>query len=213
MKTIDDNLLNGKYGYVYTDRKIDVLANKGLLYINRSLIDNDTNRAAQYNNTVDIMRAIYLGRLGGPNNYSSDNIFFDSHHVSSVSMQPISAATNNYTKGMSNATKAIWDHVNNYHQPAVVVVDSNKQDGNTTRASYIEPTLHQLVIRGIYEESSGGTRRFYVYDPAIYRDRIYSESDLRKLIALPYNTPAWIERYGNQKVGYEPAYILTVQGD
>jgi hypothetical protein len=41
----------------------------------------------------------------------------------------------------------------------------------------------------------------------------YNESDLRKLIALPTNTPAWVQKYGNQKVGSEPAYILTVQGD
>jgi hypothetical protein len=129
-------------------------------------------------------------------------------------MQPISAASNGATKGLSNATKAIWDHVNNYHQPVVVVVDSNKQAYDQALSSSIEPTLHYVVIKGISDNTSG-TRYFTVYDPALaYTEGVtFTESNLRKLIALPHNTPVWVEKYGNQKVGYDPAYILTVQGD
>jgi hypothetical protein len=214
MKTIDDNLLNGKYGYVYEDRKIDVLGNKGLLYIKNGITDTAANRASQYNNTVDILKGVYTGKLGDPKNSSSDNIFLDSHHVSSVSMQPISAVSLGSTAKLSEATKAIWNHINNYHQPVVVVVDSNKQIGNSVKTSTVEPTLHYIVIKGIYEDSSGGTRHFLIHDPSYFMtDYEYNEVALRQLIALPYNTPAWVYNYGYQTVGAEPAYILTVQGD
>jgi hypothetical protein len=70
------------------------------------------------------------------------------------------------------------------------------------------------VIRGIYEDSSGGIKHFYAHDPYTYiNDLQYSEQDLRKLIALPDNTPEWVQKYRDQRVGSDPAYILTVQGD
>jgi hypothetical protein len=159
-------------------------------------------------------KAVYMGKLGNPNYFYSDYIFMDNHHVTSVSMRPVSAMSLGSTTKLSEATKAIWDHINSYHQPVVVVVDSNKQAGNTTRTSNAVPTLHYIVIKGIVEETSGGTRYFYVHDPDTFlNDLKYNESDLRKLMALPYNTPAWVYNYGYKKAGTDPAYILTVQGD
>jgi hypothetical protein len=213
-KGIDSNLLSGNYRYAYSSAStIDIVRNQGLLYISGSSSDDNPERERQYNITVDIMRAVYMGKLGDPRYSYSDYLFVDNNHVSSVSMRPISAASNGGTVNISEATKAIWDHIKNYHQPVVVVVDSKKQAGNTAKTSNAVPTLHYIVIRGISEESAGGIRRFWIHDPGAYSDVSYSESDLRKLMALPYNTPAWVYNYGYQKVGSDPAYILTVQGD
>jgi hypothetical protein len=213
MRDIDKNLLNGNYGYVYNDRKVDVLANKGLLYLDSRAMDNDAAWTYQYNNTVDILKAVYMGKLGGPEIYFSDYISMDNHHVSSISMRPVSAALKGGSANISDATKAVWDHINNYEQPVVVVVDSNKQAYEQVISSTIKPTLHYIVIKGIYNDALGA-RYFYVYDPDTFLNNLnYSESDLRKLMALPGNTDAWVQKYGNYKVGGEPAYILTVQGD
>jgi hypothetical protein len=211
MKKIDGYLLNGRYGS--TIKRVDVLANQGLLYVDSSLSDNATNWSSQYNTTVGILEGVYTGKLGGIQS-QADAVHLDNRHVTGVSMRPISASLKSGSKEISDATKAIWNHIKDYRQPVVVVVDSNKQVGNIVRMSSNIPTLHYIVIRGISEDSSGGTRYFYAYDPFIYiNDLKYSESDLRKLIALPDNTLAWVYKYGNQKVGSDPAYILTVQGD
>jgi hypothetical protein len=213
MREIDNNLLKGNYGYVYNNRKVDVLANQGLLYIMSGAMDNDIDWGIQYNTTVDILQGVYTGKLGDPKYSFSDYIPMDNHHVSGVSMRPVSATLKSGTANISDATKAIWDHINNYHQPVVAVVDSNKQVFDQVVTSTMKPTLHYIVIRGIYNNASG-TRYFYVYDPYVYmRDLKYSESDLRKLIAMPANASAWVYKYGNYKVGSDPAYVLTVQGD
>jgi hypothetical protein len=129
-------------------------------------------------------------------------------------MQPISARLKNTTREMSDATIAIWNYIKNYRQPVVVVVDSNKRSGRSVIDSQKIPVLHYIVIKGISETTSGGKRNFMVNDSAVYYDDLtYSESDLRKLIAMPANAPEWVYKYGNQKVGLDPAYILTVQGD
>jgi hypothetical protein len=205
MKRIDDKLLSGYYGYYYNNRKIDVLTNKGLLYINQDL--NDTQ---QFDVTTNIVRGVYTGTSGDDPLSSSirknsDAVSVDNGHVTNVSI---------WTANAVDVTNSIWNHIKNNRQPAVVVVDSNKQDYDKVLASTKEPILHYIVIRGIYESSSGGTRNFLIYDPsAYYANLSYSEDNLRKLIAMPYNTPAWVYNYGNPITGSNPAYGLTVQGD
>jgi hypothetical protein len=47
-----------------------------------------------------------------------------------------------------------------------VVVDSNKQVlSSGTKYSSSDPILHYIVIQGIKEDGSGGTRYFYAHDP------------------------------------------------
>ncbi|MDR0628163.1 MAG: hypothetical protein LBG24_00670 [Treponema sp.] len=111
---------------------------------------------------------------------------------------------------------AIWDHINNYRQPVVVVVDSNKQNlGNGIRNSSGSLTLHYIVIRGIKEDSSG-IRYFLVYDPGYYsRNFEYTEDQLVYLMGM-YGAPEWVYRYGKDTIvpyGDMPAYMLTVYGD
>lgn len=206
MKRIDDNLKLGYYGF--NAPKVDVLTNKGLLYINPNLSSiNPYDATAQFDVTAAILRGVYTGTSGDPLNArkNSDAISFDKGHVTGVMM---------WATGAQNATSSIWNHIKNNHQPAVVVVDSNKQVANKVISSPNEPTLHYIVIMGISEESPGGTRYFSVYNPGIYIGGLkYSEQDLQKLIALPRNTPAWVYYYGNPIVGSDPAYVLTVQGD
>jgi hypothetical protein len=212
MKQIDKYLQAGDYGS--NGKKVDVLTNQGLVYINSSLSNNAANWISQYNSTADILAGIYTGKLGGPGG-ASDFISLDNRHISSVSMQPISAKLKSGTTEISDATKAIWNHIKNNRQPVVVIVNSNKISGYSIQESWDIPRLHYIVIRGVYEEDrSGGIRRFMVYDPASYlRNLSYTEADLRKLMALPDNTPEWVYKYGNQKTGENPAYILMVQGD
>jgi hypothetical protein len=125
------------------------------------------------------------------------------------------------SKEISTATKAVWDHINTYNQPVVVIVDSNKQVlGGGTKPSSSAPFLHYIVIRGINENSSGGTRRFSVHDPLdpTY-PLVYTEEELRSIMVLSSvgTNPTWVYEYGSNVVdpGYrrDPAYILTVQGD
>jgi hypothetical protein len=213
MKKIDDYLLNGEYGS--TIKRVDVLANQGLLYIDMNLSDTAKNWESQYVSTVGILEGVYTGKLGGIRS-KSDSVSVGSQYVTSVSMRPISASLKSGNKEISEATKAIWDHIKNYRQPVVVVVDSNKQlpYSNNVQSSWDNPTLHYIVIKGISEDSSGGTRHFVIYDPMFYSENTkYTEANLRKLMALPDNTPAWVYKYGYREVGSDPAYILTVQGD
>jgi hypothetical protein len=156
------------------------------------------------------------GLLGDPSKSISDNISWDRGHVSGVSMRPISASLKSGKAKISDATEAIWNHIRDYQQPVVVVVDSNKQNGVYVVTSTIPPTLHYIVIKGIYEDKSGGKRNFLIHDPGNYFNNSlsYSEDNLRTLIALPGNAPAWVYDYGSQTQGsVDPAYILMVQGD
>jgi hypothetical protein len=203
MKRIDENLLNGYYGYYYNNnRRVDVLTNKGLLYINRNLTSTQ-----QFDETVNILKGVYIGTSGNPlsSRKNLDAISLDKGHVTDVSIWTTSAV---------GITNSIWTHIEKYHQPAVVVVDGNKQNYDKVLSSSAEPVLHYIVIRGIYQESSGKDRYFFAYDPYSYIDKLkYREQDLQKLIALPDSTPEWVYKYGNPIAGSDPAYILTVQGD
>jgi hypothetical protein len=215
MRTIDDNLLMGRYGY-NIPRPVDVLANKGLLYIDKTAGDSDTARETQYNTTVNILKGVFTGKVGDLTSPFPDFVLSDNYHVTSVSMRPISAALKGGGREISDATKAIWNHIRDYRQPVVVVVDSNKQilGSSQIQLSSSPPTLHYIVITGINETNSGDVRYFSVYNPADRNFPIkYTEENLRTLIALPDNTPAWVHKYGNRKVVQDPAYILTVQGD
>jgi hypothetical protein len=205
MRTIDTNLQNGRYGI--SSRQVDVLVNHGLLYIGYG------TDAEQYWSTVEILSGVYRGKLRGRD---SDGVFNDNRHVSDASMGLVSVSEDIFaTKKLSEATKAIWDHINNYRQPVVVVVDSNKQDsGGTIRNSSGTLTLHYIVIRGIKETS--GIRYFLVYDPGNDFTKIeYTENQLMYLMGM-YGAPEWVYRYGRDTIvprGDMPAYMLTVQGD
>ncbi|MHB9291358.1 hypothetical protein Holit_00433 [Hollandina sp. SP2] len=205
MRSIDTYLQNGRYGT--SSRKVDVLYNQGLLYIGCG------TDADQYWTTVEILQGVYRGLLNGR---YPDGIANDNRHVSEVSMWLVSARDNFETKARSEATKAIWDHITNYNQPVVVVVDSNKQlAGGGIRTSSSAPTLHYIVIRGIRETSSG-IRYFCVHNPAYYLNNLeYREADLIDLMGM-YGAPEWVYRYGRDTIvpnGDMPAYILTVYGD
>jgi hypothetical protein len=134
-------------------------------------------------------------------------------------MEPIAPYENILaTKGISPATIAVWDHINAYNQPVVIVVDSNKQKpGGGTKLSSSRIILHYIVIRGIRESSS--TRYFSVYNPA---DSVYpleyTEKELMSIMTLSGATdPPWVYEYACNIVyppyRTDPAYILTVQGD
>jgi hypothetical protein len=89
-----------------------------------------------------------------------------------------------------------------------------KQVSGGVTTTTIPPTLHYIVIKGIFEESSGGIRHFDVHDPDTYTNSTDSEAGLRTLIAMPDNAPVWVYDYGSQTTGsVNPAYILMVQGD
>jgi hypothetical protein len=204
LQTIDRNLRVGSYGGAY--KIVDVAQNQGLLYIGNESVND------QYSITENILKDVYTGTVGRGTPPIHD-IAIDNGHVNSVTMGPFSGIV-----GVANsATQAIWDHINTYKEPVVVVVDSNKQLSNGNVVSYLPassiPTLHYIVIRGT-EEDSSGTRYFSVYDPAnrsLFPIK-YTEADLRFLMELPSNTqPQWVYQYGISQVIY-PAYILKVQG-
>jgi hypothetical protein len=207
--TIDTNLKNGLYGTGYN--RVDIEQNKGLLYIGTGSGED------QYRKTVDVITGVYTGRTGttGP-----DYIVNDNRHVSAITMGPESAGVRILPiNEMSVVTKEIWDHIKSYLQPVVVVVDSNKQRlGGGIQTSSYQPTLHYIVIRGIRENGSGGTRYFLVHNPAYYSGMLeYTEEELIYLTGLPSNTqPQWVYTYGTEQVNPKwstPAYILKVQGD
>jgi hypothetical protein len=136
-------------------------------------------------------------------------------------MGPVSTKQNTaVNKEISTVTKLIWESIKTNRQPVAVIVDSNKQkDNGGIIHTFIEPTLHYLVIRGVREDGSGN-RYFSVYDPAdaLSSPLEYKEADLRYIVALPYNTPEWVYRYGNSYLdplyyAEEPAYMLTVEGE
>jgi hypothetical protein len=201
MQTIDYYLQNGQYGsYGSGSKQVSVLNNKGLLYIG---IGTDEE---QYKITESILKDVFTGIRRDITDGALNN-----GNVTSVTMAPMRAVIG----PSDSATKAIWDHINNYNQPVVVVVDSNKQNpnnSNTLLPSSSIPTLHYIVIMGIREEGSGGTKRFSVYDPSNSRYPLeYTETNLRTLMDLPATWPQWVYSYGASKVG-SPAYILKVQG-
>jgi hypothetical protein len=175
----------------------------------------------KYNTTVAILKDVYVGITGRVNGNTIYDGAVDKGHVQSVTMGPRTAQIG----VVNSATQAIWDHINTYNEPVVVVVDSNKQlaNGTVVSSSFIpniqnspnHPTLHYLVIRGIQEDSAGGTRRFSVYDPAnrARRPLLYTEEDLRTVMDLPWNTwPKWVYDYPQMQGYHYPAYILKVQG-
>jgi hypothetical protein len=195
LKKIDENLQQGQYGNY--GKQVDVYANHGLLYLGRESIDE------QYSYTTDILKGVFTGKLRSVNDTA-----FNYGYVKSVTMGVMSA-----TIGTSNsATKAIWDHINTYNEPVVVVVDSNKQNNINTQ-NYTAPTLHYIVIMGIREASSGGTRYFSVYDPANNSSYPiqYTEANLRYFMEMPSNAPEWVYWYGMRQAN-PPAYILKVKG-
>jgi hypothetical protein len=210
--TVNSDLKNGWYGpdsLFLGYKKVDVATNLGLLYIDNGI------KEQQYSDTVDILKGIYTGSL---RTGISDFIYNDKHHVSSVTMGPVNATRDTaLTNRISAATKAIWDHINTYRQPVVIVVDLNKQtSGSGVLTSTIRPALHYIVVKGLREVNS--IRYFSVYDPWQFLDKLeYTEENLLKLKALPSNTkPEWVYDYGIENVNPKwgiPAYILKVQGD
>lgn len=212
---MDWYLRYGYYGSGTGSTAVDVAANRtGLLYTSST-----ATKEEQYLATVNILKGVYTGKF---KDGRTDNLL-NYGHVSGVIMGP--ASTGKYIitiTEMSVATKEIWNHIKANYQPVVVVVDSNKQvyssqDGKVQSTSG-PPTLHYIVIRGIRENGSGGTRYFLVYDPWLYsRNLEYTEENLLKLMALPSNTkPKWVYDYGTENVTPKwdiPAYILKVQGD
>ena len=145
MRSMDVNLLNGYTSG--TDHSIDVVRNQGLFYAN--FYDN---AATQYNKTIRVINDIYTKYNDG---------IIHRRHVTSVDAAVASAA---------QTPDTIWNHIKNYNQPVVVVIDSNisahMQNNDTPPSTRGTPTLHYVVIRGIREQTQGGTKYFSVYDPA-----------------------------------------------
>ncbi|MDR2052502.1 MAG: hypothetical protein LBP80_03730 [Treponema sp.] len=192
---MDENL----YWKTYAGLKVDLAVNKGLLYI------SSDSRKVQYDNTVKILQALYTAKR-------NDGITNDSNHVSGSTFKVLDASS-------SAATDAIWNHINNYRQPVVVVIDSNIRDYvqsyGVAPASRSPPTLHYVVVYGI--KNTGGTRIFTFYDPAGYGNgtsRNYDDRQLSALMLMPSNSPAWVYQYPASDLNRPyPAYILLVQGD
>jgi hypothetical protein len=196
LKRMDDNL----YWKTYANLKIDLAANHGLLYI--SSFDS---RKVQYDNTAKILQALYTSK-------KKDGIVYDNNHVSGVTVNVLDASS-------SSATDAIWNHINNYRQPVVVLIDSYIQD-------YVEkyeaapvprspPVLHYVVVYGI--KNTSGTKIFTLYDPAGVgglASRSYNDRQLSALMLMPSNSLAWVYQYPSRDLNRPyPAYILLVQGD
>jgi hypothetical protein len=197
MDIMDSNLQRGTYLF---GAPLDVVRNNGLLYL-----DSFDSRSTQWSKTVSILSKLYTAK-------GTDGVFFDKGHVSSVEAKILSA---------NNATEVIWNHIKNERQPVVIVIDSeirydvDKQKSLPLSYRRKTPTLHYNVVMGIKESS--GTRGFLVYDPAIMTNEYYfyyTESQLRILMALPSNTPAWVYEYPRDSLSiYDPCYILLVRGD
>jgi hypothetical protein len=195
LKRMDENL----FWKTYANLKIDLAANKGLLYI------SSDSRKVQYDNTVKILQALYTAK-------KKDGITNDNNHVSGVTVNILDAAS-------SAATDAIWNHINNYRQPVVVAIDSNIRDYvqryGVAPASRSQPTLHYVVVYGI--KNTGGIKMFTFYDPAGSGNGIsreYSDRELSALMLMPSNSPVWVYQYPAYDLNRSyPAYILLVQGD
>jgi hypothetical protein len=195
LKKMDDNL---NYWGTYAGLRMDVYANRGLLYI------SSDSKKVQYNNTVKILQALYTAKR-------TDGIFCDNNHVSGVTVKVLDASS-------SAAADAIWNHINNYRQPVVVVIDSNIRDyvgvNSVAPSPRSPPILHYAVVYGI--KNISGTRMFTFYDPAGFGNRVsreYSDRQLSTLMLMPSNSPSWVYQYpaSDLSIGY-PAYILLVQG-
>jgi hypothetical protein len=189
-------------GY-YAGNKVNVWANKGLLYISPNYESNEI----QYNKSTAVLRSLYTAK-------NSDNVFYENGHVSGVTFNILHTDSD-------AATNAIWNHINNNRQPVIIVIDSNVMDyvqQNGTAPpdnSRLVPFLHYVVVRGI---KNTGRRIFSIYDPGAFNPNLqireYSESELRILMSLPRNTSAWVYQYPSRSLGIsDPGYVLSVQGD
>jgi hypothetical protein len=199
---VDYNLLSGLYnpsGYFNQGYIVDVATNGGLLYISQY-----GDRISQYNKSVEILTALYLAK-------NNDHIWDDYDHVSSVQAKIMK-------KEFNGATNEIWNHIEKFEQPVVIVVDSRMQD-------YIEknrdipdnkkrdiPALHYMVVVGIVERAE---KIFRVLDPAGRRTpKEYTAKQLGDLMCLPPNTPAWVYSHPKEDLKiFDPCYILFIQGD
>jgi hypothetical protein len=205
MKQMDQNLLNAnKYGYSANFSAngwigypyIDIITNHGLFYVDIYELEQ-----LQYMKTIRVISNLYTAG-------STDGVWNDNGKVSNVNITVASA---------SQTTGIIWDHINNYKQPVVVVVDSDisiyMQTHDTPPYNRTNSTLHYVVIKGI-RENSNGTRYFSIYDPATPGTIEYTEIQLRGLIEMPSILPAWVYSYPRYNLGIpEPSYRLLVYGD
>jgi hypothetical protein len=202
LERVDDNLLFGLYnpsGYYNPEYKIDVAANGGLLYVSQY-----GDRISQYNKSVEILTALYLSK-------NNDFISDDYNHVSKVQAKILK-------RDYNAAANEIWNHIENFQQPVVIVVDSRMQyyidknmdipDNNKREI----PALHYMVVVGIVERFE---KIFRVLDPADKRSPFeYSAKQLGNLMCLPPNTPAWVYKHPKEDLNiYDPCYILFIQGD
>lgn len=158
------------------------------------------SRENQYKKSIAILNDIYTAR-------GSDGIH-DSYRVTGVDAG---------VRMASQTIDTIWDHINTFKQPIVVVVDSNiiayMKNHNTPPAIRSVPTLHYIVIRGI-RESSIWTRYFSVYDPDISGIIEYTSTQLQGLITMPANTPEWVYAYPQNELWIsDPCYRVLVYGN
>jgi hypothetical protein len=211
--TMDNNTRNGYYndGETFAYYEIDVAASsRGLVY-SKAVDDTDN-----YNITTRVLRGLYKGKFYGSN--SKDTVTNDNGHVSNVLIDVHDGSRNAILNdGLTFASKAIWDHILNYNQPVVVLVDSNKQKpGGGIQPSSSKPTLHYIVVMGIKEEAAGGTRHFFVHDPADPKVPLdYTENDLLSIMVMDNITnPDWVYWYPRMYKGINyPVYILMAEGD
>jgi hypothetical protein len=173
MSNIDDRLIAGGYGHM-----VDLYPNQGVLYI-----ANGETQRSQYNKTVEVIKALYTSK-------KSDGMPFDNGNVNSIDVKIIGKN--------SGVTDQIWSHIKDYRQPVVALIDSNIRsyvDQNGTEPSYTNRlntpvSLHCIVIRGITDDNSSGTKYFKVYDPAYpFLNQTYTETQLKILMSLPSHSP------------------------
>jgi hypothetical protein len=120
MEQMDNHLKDYYLNYGY---RIDVVQNGGLLYISSS--ESNSN---QYTKTKTVLTNLYK-----PSFY--DGVWSDQGLVSGI-------AVNVYTA--DDAINAIWNHIYNNKQPAVIIIDSNKLNYITTYPNYSTPSIPTL---------------------------------------------------------------------
>ncbi len=199
-----DNALRAAPGSSYNpfQYQIDVIANHGLLYVNPYVSDK-----TQYERTDELLRDMYYRIEYFPYEGGWDYEIFPvkSVYLGCINIQIYPA---------DQVVNKIWEHINNYWEPVVTIIDSNKIGTVLSRDIYdgsAATTLHYNVVIGIKERD--GTRYFIVYDPIRrYNKREYKVDDYKWMMTIPPDVSgSWVYDYPYYDKGIdEPCYVMTV---